>query len=113
MRSVLLVNELLHTLEAAWAGSCPEAYKQANPLVSRPCLLLGLAGMHSVSFALQVFEEDLAEHPENGFALQGLFRSQEVQTASQATIQETKARLKVAWQHADTPLLAACPALGL
>lgn len=67
----------------------------------------------TVSFELQVFEEDLAEHPENGFALQGLYRSQEVQNASQAAIQDTKARLKVAWQHADMPLLAACPALGL
>ena len=100
---------------AAWAESCSEVNKQARHHVSRPCLVpkVGLECIHYVPFELQVFEEDLAEHPENGFALQGLYRSQEVQNASQAAIQETKARLKVAWQHADAPLLAACPALGL
>jgi tetratricopeptide (TPR) repeat protein len=54
-----------------------------------------------------VYREDLARRPENGWSLFGLARALRMQkkTAEAATV---AARLKTAWQHADTKLTASC-----
>ena len=61
---------------------------------------------------LQVYEEDLTEHPDNGFALHGLIQSLRDQSASANDLQQARTRLETAWQHADAPLPSACPAFA-
>ena len=53
--------------------------------------------------AQKVFEKDLEEFKENGWALKGLFQSLEKQGEKQAA-REVKRRYERAWQWADAPL---------
>jgi tetratricopeptide (TPR) repeat protein len=49
-----------------------------------------------------VYRRDLEKHPQNGWALFGLWKSLEAQHKSEAP--ETRAAFESAWSRADTPL---------
>jgi hypothetical protein len=60
--------------------------------------------------AEQVYREDLARYPDNGWALLGLYHSLERQGHA-AEAQLALGRFKRAWRHADTFIGSSCPAL--
>lgn len=60
-----------------------------------------------VEEAEQVYREDLARHPENGWALFGLEECLRRQGRTQEAAQ-TKKRFEGAWSRADTQLVASC-----
>ena len=60
----------------------------------------------------QVFEEDLVEHPDNGFALHGLIQSLNAQSPLSRGTADLRLKLQTALEHADVPLTSACPAFA-
>ncbi|KAK9824022.1 hypothetical protein WJX72_007032 [[Myrmecia] bisecta] len=60
--------------------------------------------------AQQVFEQDLARNPRNGWSLFGLVRSLEAQGKPCAAQRED---LNAAWAHADAPLTSSCASFAL
>lgn len=71
-------------------------------------LLLGMVLLEAgkPAGAEQAFREDLAKHPENGWALFGLAQSLDAQQRS-AEANAVRARFDAAWRHADIELTAA------
>ncbi|KAK9867780.1 hypothetical protein WJX84_008714 [Apatococcus fuscideae] len=75
---------------------------------------LGYLLLHLGRFqdAQQVFEEDLVEHPDNGFALHGLIQSLNAQSPLSHGTADLRLKLQTALEHADVPLTSACPAFA-
>lgn len=59
-----------------------------------------------------VYRADLRVHPENGWSLSGLARSLEAQ-GKKAEAKKVSERARVAWQHADVPLVGSWPEAAL
>jgi TolA-binding protein len=57
--------------------------------------------------AESTYSEDLKQHPDNGWALQGLAECQQ-RLGHVAEATETQARFKQAWSHADIAIKASC-----
>jgi tetratricopeptide (TPR) repeat protein len=55
--------------------------------------------------AIEVYQQDLARLPKNGWALSGLYQAY-LGAGNTAKAQQTKRELSEAWQWADTRLLA-------
>jgi tetratricopeptide (TPR) repeat protein len=74
---------------------------------ARHALGAALLQAHELEDAERVFREDLAIHPENGWALFGLARALELRGAT-AEAREVKARFDKAWSRADVELKSPC-----
>lgn len=59
--------------------------------------------------AEQVFREDLAEHPVNGFSVLGLSQSLAAQGKQQEAARLLAEDFWIAWQHADVVLNSSSP----
>jgi tetratricopeptide (TPR) repeat protein len=64
------------------------------------------AGRHAE--AEQVYRDDLARLPENGWSLFGLARSLQLQKKNAAEVTDLEARRKKIWAHADLELTSSC-----
>lgn len=98
-------------LRAAVALEDAMAYMEP-PYVHAPvrhCLGKQLLDAGRPGAAEEVYREDLARHPDNGWALLGLHQSLAAQR-NHAEAQLVLARFQRAWRHADTLLASSCPA---
>ncbi|HEV8000066.1 MAG TPA: hypothetical protein VGP63_09310, partial [Planctomycetaceae bacterium] len=70
---------------------------------------LGAALMESHHFAdaEQVYRDDLAHHPENGWSLYGLSQALKLQGKTTEAL-TVKLQFDKAWQHADIKLASSC-----
>lgn len=95
----------IDALEAAVATESGLAYDEppAWPIPARHNLGAVLLESGKFAAAEAVYEADLRQHPENGWALFGLMQAQRSQRKPATEIEE---RLQYAWRHADVDLTA-------
>ena len=96
------VDEAVSHLEHAVRGEDSLRFAQPSDWINPVRHLLGAVLLQSErpSQAEAVFREDLKRHPENGWALYGLFESLR-QEGKEGEAQKTLQRFKRAWQGAD------------
>ena len=85
---------------------------QEPPRVLQPvrqCLGYVLLQQGKLTEAAQVYEEDLAEHPANGWSLKGLIMAKQQQDAADPSLDKLQAVFDATWAHADEPLDTSCP----
>jgi tetratricopeptide (TPR) repeat protein len=82
--------------------------KEPPPWAAPPRLRLGdaLLAAGEPRAAEQVFRDDLARHPENGWALRGLAESLEREGRA-AEARAARERLRAAWRYAESPFATA------
>ena len=75
----------------------------------RQCLGYVLLQQGKLAEAAQVYGEDLAEHPSNGWSLKGLITAKQQQDAADPSLDKLQAVFDSTWAHADEPLDTSCP----
>ena len=83
----------------------------------RPCLGWALTQQGHLTEAKAVFQEDLEQHPGNGWSLLGLLQvfeqlSKQGSSDVNLDVKEVQQRHKAAWQYAEVNLTSPCPALA-